>query len=296
MVNLKSYDKKQDFIFHQEEFDNCIQIITKYYDLTDKFVLDLGSGTGLHTGFLISANCKFVMGIDLLDYETLWDGGFKMKLSKLYKDFGVNFNEKKCQFMKMDAENLLFRDNLFDFVFCLNAFEHISNPKKALYEIGRVLKPGGFAFIQFDPVYYCDTGGHMFDFIPEPWGHLVYTEEAYISLLINSGASGNIINDFRYGLNRKMKDYYFNIFEEVTTGDMPLFEKIASYKWSGVVNESHKAHPNFQNLKNIHSEKDLLFRGMNMLLKKRIQDKSKSENRLERAYHLLCSHCNILNR
>ncbi len=77
MVNLKNYDKKQDFIFHQEEFNNCIQIINKYYDLTDKYILDLSSGTGLHTGFLIAANCKFVIGIDLLDYETLWDGGFK---------------------------------------------------------------------------------------------------------------------------------------------------------------------------------------------------------------------------
>ena len=268
MVDIKNYDKKEDFLFHKKEFTNCLEIINRYFDLKNGFILDIGAGAGLHAGFLVNTGCKRVISIDLLDYETLWGGGFKLKLLDLYSEFGVEFDGEKCQFIKMNAENIWFRDELFDFVFCLNAFEHISDPRETLYEIWRVLKPEGFAYIQFDPVYYCDTGGHMFDFIPEPWGHLMCSKDEYISKLIRAGTPEAIINDFNYGLNRRSKKYFINLFEEVTRKNARLFEKIVSYSWSGVTNEAHKTHPNFHTLKNKYSEEDLLFRGMNILLKK----------------------------
>jgi ubiquinone/menaquinone biosynthesis C-methylase UbiE len=269
MVNIKEYNKKDDFLFHQDEFKRCLQIINNFFDLKNKSVLDVGVGSGLHTGFLANTGCKSVIGIDLLDYETLWGGGFKLKLLELYTDNGVQFNGDKCQFIKMNAENMLFREDLFDFVFCLNAFEHISDPKKALSEIWRVLKTDGFAFIQFDPVYYCDTGGHMYDFVPEPWGHLMYSNEVYNSKLKNAGAPEAIISDFNHGLNRKTKDYFLNLFKETSNDKMRIFEKVISYTWSGVVNENHKKHKNFNILKCNYPKEDLLFRGMNILLRKK---------------------------
>ena len=42
-----------------------------------------------------------------------------------------------------DAHHLPFRDGVFDRVFALNVFEHLSEPKRAATEIFRVLKPGG---------------------------------------------------------------------------------------------------------------------------------------------------------
>ena len=42
-----------------------------------------------------------------------------------------------------DAHHLPFRDGVFDRVFALNVFEHLSEPKRAAAEIFRVLKPGG---------------------------------------------------------------------------------------------------------------------------------------------------------
>ena len=42
-----------------------------------------------------------------------------------------------------DAHQLPFRDGVFDRVFALNVFEHLSDPKRAATEIFRVLKPGG---------------------------------------------------------------------------------------------------------------------------------------------------------
>ncbi|WP_174591661.1 class I SAM-dependent methyltransferase [Methanocella conradii] len=236
-------------------------------DLKEKLVLEVGSGTGLHTGFLVNCGCKHVIGIDLLDYENLWDGNFKKQLISLYNEFGVYFDQARCQFIKMNAENMLFRDNLFDFVISINAFEHISDPRKALAEIYRVLKPGGYAFIQFDPVYYCDTGSHMFDFINEPWGHLIHSEEEYIRMLEDTNTPPAIISDFMHGLNRLPRKYFIELFDEVIKNGK--FDKIESYEWSGVTNSSHLEHPNFKYLCNKYPKEDLLFRGMNVLFRKK---------------------------
>ena len=48
--------------------------------------------------------------------------------------------------LKMSGTNLLFRDNIFNFAFCLSSIEHFGsreNQKKALMEIYRILKSGG---------------------------------------------------------------------------------------------------------------------------------------------------------
>jgi len=42
-----------------------------------------------------------------------------------------------------DAHQMPFRDGVFDRVFALNVFEHLSDPRRAAVEIFRVLKPGG---------------------------------------------------------------------------------------------------------------------------------------------------------
>jgi len=46
-----------------------------------------------------------------------------------------------------DVQNLLFQDEVFEGVVCLNAFEHYREPDRAMQEIRRVLKPGGRFFM-----------------------------------------------------------------------------------------------------------------------------------------------------
>jgi ubiquinone/menaquinone biosynthesis C-methylase UbiE len=45
---------------------------------------------------------------------------------------------------KQDMEKLTYQDNFFDIVHCVNALDHIVNPNKALLEMWRVCKPGGY--------------------------------------------------------------------------------------------------------------------------------------------------------
>ncbi len=57
--------------------------------------------------------------------------------------------------VKMDIHQMPFADRQFDAVLCNHVLEHVDNDLKAMGEISRVLKPGGFAILQvpfFSPV------------------------------------------------------------------------------------------------------------------------------------------------
>lgn len=50
--------------------------------------------------------------------------------------------------LKMDITNITLPDNTFDVIICNHVLEHIPDDHKALTELFRVLKPGGFAILQ----------------------------------------------------------------------------------------------------------------------------------------------------
>ncbi len=89
-------------------------------NLTGNSVLDLGSGTGAAFEHLIN-------------YRTTAIDPDKKMLE-------LNKFENKIQ---GSAENLPFRDNSFDNVFCSFVWRNVSDTNKALDEIYRVLRPGG---------------------------------------------------------------------------------------------------------------------------------------------------------
>jgi SAM-dependent methyltransferase len=69
------------------------------------------------------------------------------------------YREDRLEVRKMDARALEFEDGTFDAVFSLSSIEHFGSPRdiaRAASEIGRVLKPRGYAFI----VTECFTGRH----------------------------------------------------------------------------------------------------------------------------------------
>ena len=50
--------------------------------------------------------------------------------------------------VKMDIHNIQYNDNTFDAVFCNHVLEHVTNDRKCMSELCRVLKPGGIAIMQ----------------------------------------------------------------------------------------------------------------------------------------------------
>ena len=89
-------------------------------------LLVVGCGDGIEAAILATHLDASVTGIDVFD-------SFDGRASAI-ADLRVG-----------DAMNLEFEDETFDFVFSYHALEHIADPRKALAEINRVLRPeGGF--------------------------------------------------------------------------------------------------------------------------------------------------------
>jgi SAM-dependent methyltransferase len=59
--------------------------------------------------------------------------------------------------LRMDAHHMTFDEETFDLVFSREVFEHLRDPRKALQEIRRVLRPGGVAFISLH--LFTSSGG-----------------------------------------------------------------------------------------------------------------------------------------
>jgi SAM-dependent methyltransferase len=55
--------------------------------------------------------------------------------------------------VKMDIHNIPFEENTFDVIFCNHVLEHVDDDIKAMSEMYRVLKPGGWAILQV-PFFY----------------------------------------------------------------------------------------------------------------------------------------------
>ncbi len=99
-----------------------------------------------------------------------------------------------CKRIKGIGSNIPFEDNYFDYMFSSNAFEHIQNLDHTLSEAMRVIKPGGYLYSHFGPIWSAPDGHHIdirvddieFYFwnkseIPH-WAHLVFNENELCNL------------------------------------------------------------------------------------------------------------------
>jgi ubiquinone/menaquinone biosynthesis C-methylase UbiE len=111
-------------------FDNFVNIEA----LKNKKVLEIGVGNGSHAQILAKNSLDYE-GIDITDFAV------EMTKKRL-----KNFNLQGT-ISKMDAENLGFKENTFDYIWSWGVIHHSSNTKKIISEINRVLKPKGKAFI-----------------------------------------------------------------------------------------------------------------------------------------------------
>ena len=80
-------------------------------------------------------------------------------------------------FLRMDAADLAFGDESFDVVYSYDAFEHFADPAAVLQQGIRVLRPGGFLFASFGPLYASPWGAHQWHCIDVPYCHLLFGED-----------------------------------------------------------------------------------------------------------------------
>jgi SAM-dependent methyltransferase len=242
----------------------------------ESLILDVGAGMGWSTVLLAARTGSEVLGVDLHRYDSLTGDSFKGELLRRFMRHLPALSQEPgfdrlqyleqvidaCAFYTMDARHLLFRDGLFDFVFSLNAFEHIPDPRRALEDVSRVLKPGGQVFLLFMPLYFADGGHHLSHLTDIPWIHLLYDRTEIKKMILDAGNVPNEVDHILDSLNGYSLSQYLDIFDKT---DLDVLEKQIHRGFSLVGAERSEE---FRKLKMRYPEEELTTLGLTVILQK----------------------------
>jgi ubiquinone/menaquinone biosynthesis C-methylase UbiE len=94
-------------------------------------ILEVGCGPGITSRYLVKKHKVKITGIDINE---------KMVKKAKERSKGID----NLEFLVADAQNLPFKKNTFDIVFCQSVIAFVPDKKKAISEFKRVTKKGGF--------------------------------------------------------------------------------------------------------------------------------------------------------
>ncbi len=136
-MSPEQYNRNES-IFNERRRHSCNTILKEAAALSGSDrSLDVGTGTG---NLLRLAQTHFdsCYGVDISD----------AMLARIRPDFPT------CGLAASDAENLPFRDGIFNFVSCYALLHHLYEHEAIFRDCFRVLKKGGTLYTDHDPNYY----------------------------------------------------------------------------------------------------------------------------------------------
>lgn len=150
--------------------------------LRGKTVLDFGSGYGGRTVEYKLCGAVSVCGVE--PFESM------VALSQRYAEHrGVT----NVEFRVCGHRKIPYPDSTFDVVISYDVLEHVEDPRAAMNEIRRVLRPGGLSINVF-PVYFGARSHHL-DYVSNvPGLHWLFSARALVravnSILAEKGSRG----------------------------------------------------------------------------------------------------------
>ena len=123
------------------------KVVGRYISVNNKDVLEVG---GAQAGISAAAFLR--------------DGAATVTVSGLnHISEETEIGDQRLRIMKADALDLTshFEPCSMDIVYGLSIIEHIPEPKRFLEEINRVLKPGGVAYFEGNPLWTSPKGHHL---------------------------------------------------------------------------------------------------------------------------------------
>ena len=159
--------------------------ITPYLEISPSLrVLDLANGRLWPQYLLLKTEFRHVYGIDLMNRpkRTWTDRGYQV--ARWLYSRHIHRSPKSSWEKTLvcgDVGLLPYRDNYFDLITSVAAFEHFLQVSAVVSEMHRVMRPGGVAYIRIH-LFSCLSGAHNLGFteiplrtIPsgvEAWDHL----------------------------------------------------------------------------------------------------------------------------
>ena len=124
----KIYDETNTAYYSKYPKISCKDVAQRLKNIEYQSLLDIGCGTGYLIDMLQKQKSALYCGFDLSP-EML-----RMAKKKLPKSVFLT---------EGSSDNLLYEDNSFDIVTCVQSFHHYPAPEKSMAEAYRVLKNGG---------------------------------------------------------------------------------------------------------------------------------------------------------
>lgn len=118
---------------HEMRYDLVARAVREHLPASGR-VLDVGCGSALVADRLLDLDAGYV-GTDLGAHQVAYGAE---KQSSARREDGL-----RCSFARSTAEALPFADATFDVVVMSEVIEHLLRPELAVWEVARVLRPGG---------------------------------------------------------------------------------------------------------------------------------------------------------
>jgi len=161
--------------------ENFLQ--TQSLSFVDKEILEIGTYDGSSAYAFATFGAKKVIATDMAAYYINQTPGGIVSQSAItkknkeldqirtaYSNLINPKDSKKVSFIEDDITTSSVASASVDVVVSWEVLEHITSPNDAFKEMARILKPGGFAFHEYNPFFSVD-GGHSLCTLDFPWGH-----------------------------------------------------------------------------------------------------------------------------
>jgi len=148
-----------------------------------KDILEIGAYDGATAYALASSGAKHVLATDMAAYYiTETPGGVVSEdaiaakntaLARLRDAYAQVVDKQVALHVSFQEDDICFSSvpsQSVDVVMSWEVLEHLTRPQDAFREMARILKPGGFAFHEYNPFFSLD-GGHSLCTLDFPWGH-----------------------------------------------------------------------------------------------------------------------------
>jgi 2-polyprenyl-3-methyl-5-hydroxy-6-metoxy-1,4-benzoquinol methylase len=178
-LGLKDYQERINIAIERTGSKSIFNRISNYCFIDGQKILDVGSGWGGICVELAHAG-GIVTGIEPNKEE--------LQISKLLNEI----EGTKINFIHGYGENLLFTDNSFDILICFSVIEHVADVSKVISEMLRVLRPGGFIYLN-TMNYLFPYEGHYKIFFPSLFPK--FLAKIYLKLI---GRNPNFIKSINY--------------------------------------------------------------------------------------------------
>jgi SAM-dependent methyltransferase len=149
------------------------QALSPVLDPASSTLLDFGCYDGITgLGLVLRHRWRRVIGVDI-------DPGFEALPRLAREQLGLPALPPALEFRRIEPSESLGCLDRVDAIMSWSVFEHVERSllDRVVAGFHDVLRPGGYCFVQIDPLYFSPQGSHLGRFATASWAHLRMSED-----------------------------------------------------------------------------------------------------------------------